>query len=74
MSALTGLISVVLFLPCIFKEFSTQNRTATNGNAEEDTTETLNIAEAEAIHKNSSSRPPTKMKGQTLTIFKNTFA
>ena len=68
MSALTGLVSIVLFLPCIFKEFSTQNKTATDGNAEEDTTETLNIAEAEAINKSSNSRPPTSIKGLTLTI------
>ena len=61
MGALTGLVSIVLFLPCIFKEFSTQNKTITDGNAEEDTTETLKIAEAEGINKNSNSRPETNM-------------
>ena len=65
-SALTGMVSIVLFLPCIFKEFSTKNNKAKEGNADEDTTETLNIAEAESITKKSDSRPKVNIKGLTI--------
>ena len=37
-SALTGVASIVLFLPCIFKEFSTQEKAVNgDGNAGDDT-------------------------------------
>ena len=45
MSAVTGMVSIVLFLPCIFNE--TKDQVMADGNAGDDTTETLNIAEAE---------------------------
>ena len=66
MSALTGVVSVVLFLPCVFKEFSTLDKVSPDGNAGDDTTETLNIAEAEAMNANGSSLPKTSIKGLTL--------
>ena len=69
-SALTGVVSVVLFLPCIFKEFSTLDKASPDGNAGDDTTETLNIAEAEAITANGSSLPQTSIKGST-PLFNN---
>ena len=65
MSALTGVVSVILFLPCVFKEFSAQDKISSDGNAGDDTTETLNIAEAEAMNANGSSLPNTSIKGST---------
>ena len=62
-SASTGIASVVLFLPCVFKEFSTLENGKTNGNAEDDTTETVNIAEAEAMNGKDSSKPIADKKG-----------
>ena len=62
-SASTGLASVILFLPCVFKEFSTQETGKSNGNAEDDTTETLNIAEAEAMKGKDSAKPHIDKKG-----------
>ena len=62
-SASTGLASVILFLPCVFKEFSTQETGKSNGNAEDDTTETLNIAEAEAMNGKDSAKPHIDKKG-----------
>ena len=64
-SASTGLASVILFLPCVFKEFSTQGNGNSNGNAEDDTTETVNIAEAEAMNGKDSSRPIPDKKGKS---------
>ena len=64
-SASTGLASVILFLPCVFKEFSTQGTGNSNGNAENDTTETVNIAEAEAMNGKDSSRPIPDKKGKS---------
>ena len=62
-SASTGLASVILFLPCVFKEFSTQEAGKSNGNAEDDTTETLNIAEAEEMNGKDSANPHIIKKG-----------
>ena len=61
------MISVVLFLPCIFKEFSAQDKGMNNGNeAEDDTTETLNIADAETMNGNATTFPK---KGLTSIFF-----
>ena len=65
-SALTGVVSVILFLPCIFKEFSTQNRSPKDEQAEDDTAETLNIAEVGTTDQNSNSQPPKNIKGSAL--------
>ena len=73
MSALTGVVSVVLFLPCVFKEFSTLDKVSPDGNAGDDTTETLNIAEAEAMNANGSSLPKTSIKGSPSSISNNYF-
>ena len=63
-SALTGVASIVLFLPCIFKEFSTQEKAVNgDGNAGDETTETLNIAEAEAFKSNDNSSHEAIIKG-----------
>ena len=48
-SATTGLASIILFLPCVFKEFSTLDVGKSNGNAKDDTTETLKMDEAETL-------------------------
>ena len=48
-SATTGLASIILFLPCVFKEFSTLDVDKSNGNAKDDTAETLKMDEAEAL-------------------------
>ena len=63
-SALTGVASIVLFLPCIFKEFSTQEKAVNgDGNARDETTETLNIAEAEVFKSNGNSSHIAIIKG-----------
>ena len=57
----------MLFLPCIFKEFSAQDKGMNNGNeAEDDTTETLNIADAETMNGNATTFPK---KGLALKFF-----
>ena len=69
MSALTGMVSVVLVLPCVFKEFSTQGKVSHEGNAKDDTTETLNIAEAEAMNADISSSPKINIKVWTPIFY-----
>ena len=65
-SALTGMVSIVLFMPCIFKEFSAKdirNRQGGANNSDEGTAETLNIADAETTIKKVNLPSKTPLKG-----------
>ena len=64
-----GLVSIMMFLPCVFKEYSSHDVGISNRNIDNVTTETVNISEAEERNDKDVTKPQIEKKGKGLNFY-----
>ena len=66
-----GLVSIMMFLPCVFKEYSSHDMGKSNRSIDHVTTETVNISEAEERNDKDVTKPQIEKKGKGLNSYIN---